>query len=109
MAMKAKLIIDQGSDFIQDVEVTHANNALVNLTGYTGAAHLRRSYTANTYKAFTVSTTNNGIVQLRMNSANTDSLDPGQYVWDCELTEINTSIVTRIVEGTVTVTPSVTR
>lgn len=109
MAMKANLIIDQGSDFIQDIEVTHANNALVNLSGYTGAAHLRKSYTADTYKAFTVSTTANGIVQIRMNSSNTDSLSPGQYVWDCELTQTNTSIITRIVEGIVTVTPSVTR
>jgi hypothetical protein len=109
MAMKANLIIDQGSDFIQDIEVTHANNALVNLSGYTGAAHLRKSYTADTYKAFAVSTTANGIVQIRMNSSNTDSLSPGQYVWDCELTQTNTSIITRIVEGIVTVTPSVTR
>ena len=109
MAMKANLIIDQGSDFIQDIEVTHANNALVNLTGYTGAAHLRKSYTADTYKAFTVSTTANGIVQIRMNSSNTDSLSPSQYVWDCELTQANTGIITRIVEGIVTVTPSVTR
>jgi hypothetical protein len=109
MAMKANLIIDQGSDFIQDIEVTHSNNALVNLSGYTGAAHLRKSYTADTYKAFTVSTTANGIVQIRMNSSNTDSLSPGQYVWDCELTQTNTSIITRIVEGIVTVTPSVTR
>jgi len=109
MAMKANLIIDQGSDFIQDIEVTHSNNALVNLSGYTGAAHLRKSYTADTYKAFEVSTTANGIVQIRMNSSNTDSLSPGQYVWDCELTQTNTSIITRIVEGIVTVTPSVTR
>ncbi len=109
MAMKANLVIDQGSDFIQDIEVTRANNALINLTGYTGAAHLRKSYTADAYKAFNVATTNTGIVQLRMNFANTDSLVPGQYVWDCELTETNTNVVTRIVEGLVTVTPSVTR
>jgi|694.fasta_scaffold00051_156 hypothetical protein len=109
MAIKANLVIDQGSDFIQDLQVTHANSASINLSGYTGSAMLRKTYTSEAQKTFTVTTNQNGIVQLRLNSANTESLQPGQYVWDCELTEINSGIVTRIVEGIVTVTPSVTR
>lgn len=109
MAAKANLVIDQGSDYIQDIEVTRANNAIINLTGYVGAAQIRKSYTTDTYKSFYVATNANGIVQLTMNAANTQALTPGQYVWDCELTELNTGVVTRIVEGIVTVTPSVTR
>lgn len=109
MAAKANLVIDQGSDFIQDIEVTDANNALVNLTTYTGAAQIRKTYSSESYKAFTVATSANGIVQLSINAANTNALSPGQYVWDCELTELNTGVVTRIVEGIVTITPSVTK
>lgn len=109
MAQRANLIIDQGSDYIQDIEVTDANNNLLDLTGYTGAAQIRKTYSSSTYKAFTVVTSNNGIAQISMNSANTNSITPGQYVWDCELTQISNGIVTRIVEGNVTVTPSVTR
>lgn len=109
MAAKANLVIDQGSDFIQDIEVTDANNILIDLTTYTGAAQIRKTYSSETYKAFTVATNANGIVQITINAANTNALSPGQYVWDCELTEINTGIVSRIVEGVVTITPSVTR
>lgn len=109
MAAKANLVIDQGSDYIQDLEITDANNNVVDLTNYTGAAQIRKAYSSESYKSFTVAANSSGIVQLTINSANTSSLAPGQYVWDCELTELNTGIVTRIIEGIVTITPSVTR
>lgn len=109
MALKANLVIDQGSDYIQDIEVSDANNNLVNLSGYTGAAQIRKTFTSSTHKAFTVATNANGIIQIFMDAANTNSLSSGQYVWDCELTENLTGIVTRIVEGIVVITPSVTR
>jgi hypothetical protein len=109
MAVKANLIIDQGSDYIQDIEVSDANNVIVDLSTYSGAAQIRKTYTSETFKAFTVATNANGIVQISINAANTNALAPGQYVWDCELTELNTGIVTRIVEGIVTITPSVTK
>lgn len=109
MAAKANLVIDQGSDYIQDIEVSDANNNLIDLSGYTGAAQIRKTYTSSTFKAFTVATTANGIVQIAIDSANTNSITPGQYVWDCELTDNSSGLVTRIVEGTVIITPSVTR
>ena len=109
MALKANLVIDQGSDFIQDIEISDANNNLVNLSGYTGAAQIRKAYTSSSHKAFTVTTNSNGIIQIYMNAANTNSLSSGQYVWDCELTENLSGIVIRIVEGIVVLTPSVTR
>ena len=109
MATKVNLVIDQGSDYIQDFELSRANNTLIDLTGYTGAAQIRKSYTAEIYKSFSVGTSSNGILQITMNSSNTNALVSGQYVWDCELSNISTGVITRVVEGIVTVTPSVTR
>jgi hypothetical protein len=43
-----------------------------------------------------------------MNSANTSVVTPGRYVYDVLLTS-GTGIKTRIIEGIVTVLPSVTR
>lgn len=109
MAAKANLTIDQGSDYIQDIVVSDMSDNLVDLTNYIGAAQIRKNYTSNSYNSFNVVTNNQGIVQISMNAANTDALVPGQYVWDCELTNINTGIISRIVEGVVTITPSVTK
>lgn len=109
MAPRANLLIDQGSDYIQDIVVTDTSNNALDLSGYTGAAQIRKSYSSTNSMSFSVATTSNGTVQISMSSSNTNLLTPGQYVWDCELTEISSGIVTRIVEGNVTVTPSVTR
>ena len=109
MATKVNLIIDQGSHFIQDIQIFDTSNNAVDLTTYTGEAQVRKAYSSSTFVPFTVTTAANGIVQFQMNAANTNTLAAGQYVWDCELTELTSGIVTRIVEGVVTVTPSVTR
>jgi len=109
MAPRANLLIDQGSDYIQDIIVTDTSNNALDLSGYTGMAQIRKAYSSTNAISFSVATTSNGTVQISMSSSNTNLLTPGQYVWDCELTEISSGIVTRIVEGNVTVTPSVTR
>lgn len=109
MASRGNLIIDQGSDYIQDIVVTDFSNNVINLTGYSGLAQIRKTYSSNTYKSFSVATTANGIIQISMNAANTESIVPGQYVWDCEIVDNSTEIVTRVIEGTAIVTPSVTR
>ena len=49
-----------------------------------------------------------GQVTLSMNSATTATITPGRYVYDCELTS-SANVVSRLVEGIVTVTPQVTR
>jgi hypothetical protein len=43
-----------------------------------------------------------------MNSANTANVSPGRYVYDVLITS-GSSVKTRIIEGIVTVLPSVTR
>lgn len=110
MALKANIVIDQGASFETTIDVTDEDGTVVNLTGYTGAAQMRKHYTSSAQTAFTVAISSAaGQVTLSMNSATTNSISAGRYVYDLELTETATSTVTRLVEGIVTVTPGVTR
>lgn len=109
MAIKANLLIDQGSDFSTEIDVLDNNGDPVILTGYTGAAQMRKHYTSSTSTAFNVTiNAGDGTVTLSMNAATSSAVTPGRYVYDCELTS-SSNVVSRLVEGIVTVTPQVTR
>lgn len=110
MAIKGNIEIDQGANFSTTITVTDDNTGnAVNLTGYSAAAQMRKHYSSSNSYSFTVSISPIiGAVTLSMNSTSTGSITPGRYVYDCELTDPNYA-VTRLVEGIVTVTPSVTR
>ena len=108
MAIKANIVIDQGTDYTTNINVTDENDNAVDLTGYTGAAQMRKHYTSSAQTAFTVTVANNGIVTMTMNSATTNAIAAGRYVYDCELRSAS-NVVSRLIEGVVTVTPQVTR
>ena len=109
MAIKTNLIIDQGSDFSVIINVTDSNSEPLNLQGYTGKSQMRKYFTSSTFYEFDVEVDDvNGLVSLSMESAITNTIKPGRYVFDCELFS-SANVVSRIVEGIVTVTPGVTR
>jgi hypothetical protein len=110
MAIKANLIIDQGANFTTTITVTDNDGLPVDLTDYTGAAQMRKHYTSSTSTAFTVALGGaTGTVSLSMTANASANLTAGRYVYDVELTNNGSGIVSRIVEGIVTVTPNVTR
>jgi hypothetical protein len=109
MAIKANIIIDQGSDFITTLNVSDDDGYAISLTGYTGAAQMRRHYTSVSKYDFVVTVSAaTGEVSMAMDSDVTNLIPAGRYVYDCELTD-NSGVKSRIVEGIVTVTPQVTR
>ena len=109
MAIKGNIVIDQGADFSTSINVTDDDGDAVNLADYTGAAQMRKHYTSSTAYNFTVDITSaSGVVTLSMTANTTANIAAGRYVYDCELTDTS-NIVTRLVEGIVTVTPQVTR
>jgi hypothetical protein len=109
MATKANIIIDQGTTFSTSIYLTDDNGDAIDLTGYTGRSQMRKHYTSSNSQSFTVSLNSSlGIVTLSLSSSQTANLVAGRYVYDVEI--INSSnVVSRIVEGIVTVTPEVTR
>jgi hypothetical protein len=109
VAIKANIVIDQGTTFATTIDVTDEDGNIVNLTGFTGAAQLRKHYTSTAQTAFTVSiTANTGVVSLSLSANVTNNVAAGRYVYDCELTDA-AGTVSRLIEGIVTVTPGVTR
>lgn len=109
MAIKANIQIDQGTTYSTNIDVTDDNGDPVDLTGYSGAAQLRKHYTSSNAHAFAVSIANAaGVVTLSMTANVTANIVAGRYVYDCELTD-GDGTVSRLIEGIVTVTPQVTR
>lgn len=109
MAIKANIVIDQGSTFQTSINVTDDNDEPVNLTEYSADAQMRKHYTSLTSYSFTTTISPDlGIVTLAMDANTTNNIAPGRYMYDCELTDQN-GAVTRLVEGIATVTPGVTR
>ena len=109
MATKANLVIDQGSDYYVTLHLTDENGDIINLLNYTANSQIRKWYTSlNTAAVFTTSINiSSGEIELSLNANQTSNLVSGRYVYDVELT--NNGIVSRIVEGIVTVNPQVTK
>jgi hypothetical protein len=108
MAIKANITIDQGTDFSTTISVTDEDGVAVDLSGYTGAAQLRKWYTSTNSTSFDV-TLSDSSVSLGLSSSITTNLAAGRYVYDVELTDTSANTISRILEGIVTVTPNVTR
>lgn len=109
MAIKANIIIDQGASFLTSIDLTDDNDDPINLTGYTGAAQIRKHYTSSNSTSFSVALGGvNGTVDLSLTPTQTSNLAAGRYLYDVELTS-GSGTVSRIVEGIVTVAPQVTR
>ena len=110
MAGFVELTIEQGANYSTTVTVNDSNGSPTNLTNYTAAAQLRKSYYSTTATEFTVAVTNAAAGQITMSitSANTANLTPGRYVYDLLITS-PTSVKSRVIEGIATILPSVTR
>jgi hypothetical protein len=110
MAGFAEITVEQGADYTTTINVNDATGAAQNLSSYTAAAQLRKSYYSTSATNFIVSVSSplNGEITMGLTSANTANLTPGRYVYDLVMTSPQ-NVKTRIVEGIATVLPSVTR
>lgn len=109
MATKANIYIDQGSTFTTTVTITDSYGDPIDLTGHTGAGQMRKSYTSSTAYNFTVAVGNTtGVITLSMSANATANIAGGRYLYDVELTSAS-GLVSRVLEGIVTVNPNITR
>jgi hypothetical protein len=106
-------IMDQGSTFNLEVLYRDTNDAIIDLTGYTAAMQIRKSY--DTPVILNLTTENGGItitgnlgkIDIQASATQTGAILNGEYVYDLEITLGTT--VQRVIQGTVNVTPEVTR
>jgi hypothetical protein len=117
MGVAYNTVIDQGADWYFNVTYQNPNGTPINLTGYTAACQLR-SLPNSPSAVLTLTTQNGGItitpltgvVALRATAAQTMAIDEGNYVYDLEIySSANPSVVTRLVQGQITVSAEVTR
>ena len=111
MAVLSNLSIDQGSDFSAEIIVEDSNGDVANLTGYTGAGQIRKTYSSSTATNFVVTVTNatQGLLTLTLANSVTNAMKAGRFVYDVEITETSNGEKTRVVEGQVTINPGVTQ
>jgi hypothetical protein len=107
MALKANLVVDQGTTFASLIELLDQNDEAVNVTGYTARGQIRKHFSSTNAVSFTTGLSNGSLV-ISLTANQTANIISGRYVYDVELVD-STGTVIRILEGIVTVTPEVTR
>lgn len=110
MAIIANLYIDQGTDFSVTVDVTDSAGEILELSGYTASAQIRKTYSSSSVSAtFSTSISElSGQVTLSLTDTQTSAIEAGRYVYDLNITS-GGGTTTRVVEGQAIVTPGVTR
>ena len=117
MAQYEDISIDQGADQTLQLTLVDIQGDAKDLTGYTASAQIRKTYNSSDSDAITFSSqiqspATDGIVNLTLTNSQTSSMKAGRYVYDVEISFADSSantIVERILEGQITVSPSVTR
>jgi hypothetical protein len=109
MAQVQNIFIDQGTTFSFPLGVGDQNGDPKDLTAYTAAAQMRKSYYTNTAIDFTAEITSplDGEVTISMTAEQTHAIRAGRYVYDIEITSVDETL--RVLEGIVVVSPGVTR
>ena len=106
----SNIVIDVGADFNQTFNLEGSNNAPLDLTGYTGAARMKKPPSSiNTTATFSVSFPNRtqGQVKISLTNSATRALKPGRYGYDLLLNDTS-NLRTRVIEGSAIVTAGIT-
>ena len=105
MALKANIYVDQGSSFIDGIELLDENDEAVITTGLTASGKIKRHFESANSVSFTT-TLSNGLLLISLTSAQTSAMKPGRYMYDIEMSDSSLN-VTRIIEGILTLSPEV--
>ena len=108
------IVCDQGPTFSRVITWKNSSGTAIDLTNYTARMQVRDGYSA-TSSLLSLTTENGGItlggvagtITLVASATATAALTPDQYVYDLEM--ITGTTVTRLVQGSFTVTPEVTK
>ncbi len=117
MAQYEEIVIDQGADVAIEVHLINKDGTTKNLTNHTITAKMKKTYNSDSadtfnFNSIVASPPSSGIATLSLTNLQTDQLKPGKYVYDVEMAFVDSAsntIIERVLEGRITVTPSVTR
>lgn len=111
--MVTQLDIDKGATFKKALEWQDSAGAVIDLTGFVSAMHIRKGY--GTTLIHELTTENSGIalggalgtIDLLITDTDTKTFTPGRYIYDLEIKSAGGEI-TRILEGAVEIKDNVT-
>jgi hypothetical protein len=116
MAQYEELTIDQGTDQTIEIKLADKDGLKKNLAGYSVYAQMRRTINtsdsdATTFTSIVADPASDGILSLSLTNEQTDALTSGRYFYDVEISHVSgdATIVERVMEGIIQVTPSITR
>ena len=118
MAQYEDITIDQGTDVAIELRLAETNGNAKNLTNHIISAKIKKTYNSDSsgtteFNAIIVAPASSGIVTLSLTNAQTNNMKSGRYVYDVETIKLDInggdSIIERVLEGQLFVTPSVTR
>lgn len=109
MAAIQNLYIDQGTTYSLSLLVDDQNGDSKDLTEYTVAAQMRKSYNSTTAINFTaeISLPEDGEITISLTAVQTSAIKAGRYVYDIEITSDEETL--RVLEGIVVINPEVTK
>jgi hypothetical protein len=109
MAGRTNIFIYQNVDYQTPLEF-YDQEGPIDLTDYTFAAQIRKTYSSAKIAdfSFVVVDAQNGKVEMKLSNAITKELSAGKYQYDV-LGLRTTGEVTKLLEGTVFVLPTITR
>ena len=110
MATISNLFVDAGSDYSNIITVADINGQPIDLTGFTVASQMRKSYSSCVAYNFTATIyiAADGMVRLQLPAAQSSVIPAGRWLYDVEITSAS-GARTRVVEGIVTITPQITQ
>lgn len=114
------IIINQGADVTVELELIHDSGSAYDLTNKTVAAKMKRNFADSaddpdtvTFSSLVMSPPTAGVITLSLTNTQTDTLKTrGRYVYDVELSYVDSdanTIIQRVLEGQIEVSPSVTK
>lgn len=117
MAQYEEFTIDQGTDVSILINLMNFDDSKKDLSDYLVAAKLKKTYNSDSadttnFTAIVTQPATDGIVNISLTNAQTDMLKPGRYVYDVEISFLDSdanNIIERVLEGRIQVSPSVTR
>lgn len=117
MATYEEFTIDQGADAAIEIHLVNPNGSAKDLTNHTIAAKMKRTYNSDSddttaFSSIVASPATDGVATLSLTNTQTDALKPGRYVYDVEMSYLDSddnTIIERVLEGKILVTASVTR
>jgi len=111
---KLNLTLSQGATWNVSLTYNDGDGDPINLTGFSARMQARNFYTSES-TVFDIDSTNDitlggtaGTIQISVDAATTAAIGAAQYVYDMEIVS-GSGEVTRLIEGTLIVTPEVTR